>query len=114
MVPIANHHSGSKRARQEDCKWHDPCHFVEAVHRRCSQYCRPVFLHERLQNVVVIAVLLSGSQQLLAHAIGIAAAHVVAFKQYQVAAANKMHAAAITARSPSVLAAGIDPVRELQ
>src|SRR5262249_54462241 len=64
---------------------------VESGRGRRGQHCGPVFLHEGLQNEVVRVAAGERGLELIAHAVGVGAAHVVALQQDLTAAAGADH-----------------------
>ena len=69
-------------------KRHDPRGAIEAGRGRRSQYRGPVFLYEGLLDKAVAVSTSDGGHEFVAHAVGIRAADVVAFKQNLSAAAD--------------------------
>src|SRR5581483_686459 len=92
LLPLADHNGRPKRRREEHGKRHDPGHSIEAACAGRGEDRRPVLAHERLQNGIVVGVVLHGGRKFLSHLVGVSAAYVIALKQHLIAAANANNA----------------------
>ncbi len=96
ILPRAHYEYYEGNAEGQCGEGHDPSHPIEAGCGGSGDHGRPVFLHEALQDeiVVIVAAFVERGLQLVAHLVGVRAADVIAFEQYLAASADAHHSMA--------------------
>src|SRR6266404_8898266 len=101
--PRQHDEDGAQQAQDQRQKRHDPGHPVKTGAGRGGQNRGAVFLHEVLQGQIVVLAAIQSSHKFVAHAVGVGAAHVVAFQQNLVAATDAHQSVTKTVEASSVV-----------
>src|SRR5207302_2274752 len=104
VAPGADHEDHGSETAEQGNEWHDPGDATKSAGAGSCHDGGAVFLDERLQREVVIIAAIERRRQLVAHAVGILAAHVVALQQYLVAAADAHQVMAEIAKARVLIA----------